>query len=54
MLRGEILPALPLAEQLSKLVVADPATALGGANTSLFQGPGGRGGDIAIDDAPPT
>ncbi len=54
MLRGEILPALPLAEQLFKLVIADPATAFGSANTSLFQGGGGRAGDIAIDDAPPT
>jgi hypothetical protein len=54
MLRGEILPALPLAEQLSKLVVADPATAFGGANASLFQGRGGRAGDIAIDDASAT
>jgi hypothetical protein len=34
--------------------LCDPATAFGGANTGLFQGRGGRTGDIAIDDASAT
>jgi hypothetical protein len=54
MLRGEILPALPLAEQLSQLVVADSAAAFGGANTGLLQGGGCCAGDITIDDASAT